>query len=132
MANAMDEILQRVGLKYEDLTSAERETLMGWIADLDSNQLTLQSVQTYIRNLKQSVEQELQKQREVPQTWISILVLLIPLYGLIKKWYQDQYKLGLEARLRNLMLIEEFLATPEKARAALERAIGSIAADRKV
>lgn len=132
MANAMNEILERVGLQYEDLTSAERETLKSWMQDLDSNQLTLDGVKNYVASLKSSVEQELQKYRETPQTWLGVISLFIPIYGLIRKWYQDQYKLGLESRLRNLMLLDAFLASPEKAKEALEKAIGSIATNRKV
>lgn len=128
----IDEILQRLNLKFDDLTTAERETLIGWTQTLDSNQLTVEGVKQYVRSCREAVENELAGIKETPQSWTGILALFIPFLGLIKKWYQDQHKLGLEARIRNYVLIEAFLSTPDKARAALERAIAGIASNRSV
>lgn len=129
----MDDILGKIGLKYEDLTYAERETLLQWTQVLDSNQLDVDAVKGFIHSMKQSVQVELEKyNQETPRSWVSLLALFIPFYGLIKKWYQDERKLGLEARLRNYMLIESFLIGPKKAREALDRAIAGIVSSRKV
>lgn len=132
MAQVMDEILNRLGLKYEDLRETERETLHSWVQALDSNQLTLDDVKQFVRNLRTSVEQELEKRREEPRQWFDFLALLIPIYGILRKWYQDQDKLYMEARLRNLMLLEALLSTPERAKASLDRAVASIAESRKM
>lgn len=128
----IDEILNKVGLQYEDLTSAERDTLLEWTKVLDSNQLDVDSVRQFVRSLKQSVEAELDKiRKETPQNWVSVFALFIPFYGLLKKWYMDEHKVYLEARLRNLILIESFLIGPKKAREALDRAIAGIVTNRK-
>lgn len=128
----MDEILQKVNLKYEDLTSGERETLIQWTKVLDSNQLDVDSVRGFIHSLRQNVQSELEKFRqETPHNWLSFFALLIPFYGLLKKWYQDEHRVFLEARLRNLMLLEAFLIGPKKAREALDRAIAGIVSSRK-
>lgn len=128
----IDEILQKIGIPYEDLTTAERETLMEWTKVLDSNQLDVGAVKQFVHQLKQSVQSELEKaKQETPATWLSALALFIPFYGLLKKWYQDEHKLYLEARLRNLMMIEAFLIGPKKAREALDRAIAGIVSNRK-
>ena len=57
----MNEILERWGVKYEDLNTAERETLNKMLEDLSKTQLTLDKVRDYISNMKDSVEQELTK-----------------------------------------------------------------------
>lgn len=118
-----DDLLSKVGLKYEDLSAVERATLEQWLKVLDSNQLSTETVQSFVHQLRDGVESELSTIKETPQNWIGVLALFVPFYGLIKKWYQDQNRIYLEARLRNLVLIEAFLISPKKARQAVERAI---------
>jgi len=128
----VDEILTKVGIEFEDLNSAERETLLQWTQVLDSNQLDVDSIRRFIHSLKTSVQTELESLRsETPRSWMSIMALFIPFYGLIKKWYQDEHRLFLEARLRNYMLIESFLIGPKKAKESLDRAIAGIVSNRK-
>lgn len=129
----IDDILNKAGLQYEDLTTAERETLTQWTQVLGNNQMTLDDAESFIKRLKDAVQSELETYRkETPAgTWVSLLTLLIPMYGLIKKWYQDERKLYLEARLRNLMLLEAFFIGPKKAQEALDRAIAGMVTDRK-
>jgi hypothetical protein len=100
----MDEILERLGYKYEDLTTAERETLHSWTEALTKNELTLGHVKTYIASMRDSVEQELAETS-----------------------HNSKQDLFLKARLRNYMLLEGFLTSPERAKQALERAIAGIA-----
>lgn len=127
-----DEILERVGLKFDELTVAERNTLLEWSQVLDNNQLDIGTAQQFITSLKSSVQNELEKTiRETPgSSWVSIVALFIPFYGLIRKWYQDENRLYLEARLRNLTLLEAFFTSPKKAREALDRAIAGIVSNR--
>ena len=99
----IDEILTKLGLKYEDLSKVERETLHTWMESLDKNTVTLASVKTYISSMKDSVEQELTKTDNGSK--------------------QDIF---LKARLRNYMLLEAFLSGPEKAKQAIDRAIASL------
>ena len=128
----IDEILLKTGLKYEDLTIAERETLMQWTQVLDSNQLDVDAVRQFVHSLKGSVQSELEAiKSETPHSWVSLVALFIPFYGLIRKWYQDERRIYLEARLRNLMLLEAFLVGPKKAREALDRAIAGFVSSRK-
>ncbi len=128
----IDDILHKVGLEYQDLSTRERATLVQWTQALDSNQLDVDAVRQYVHAMKQSVQAELEGfKHETPGGWIGIVSLFIPFYGLLKKWYQDEHKVYLEARLRNLMLIESFLIGPKKAREALDRAIAGIVTSRK-
>lgn len=99
----IDEILEKLGLKYEDLTSAEKETLFQWTDVLNRNKLTLEGVKTYITSMRDAVEQDL-----------------------TKTGHNSKEDIFLKARLRNYMLLEAFLSTPEKARQALDRAIAGM------
>lgn len=99
----IDQILERLGLKYEDLKPAERDTLATWMESLNKNQLTLEGVKGYIASMRDSVEQEL-----------------------TKTGHDTKQDLLLKARLRNYMLLEAFLSTPEKAKQALERAMAGL------
>ena len=96
----IDEILEKYNLKYEDLNVGERETLHSWIEALGQKKLTLESVKEYVISMKSSVEQEL-----------------------TKVGHESKQDIFLKARLRNYMLLEAFLVTPEKAKKALEEAM---------
>lgn len=99
----MDDILQRYNLKYEDLNSAERDQLHQWMEDLQKNELTIAKVRTYIENMRDTVEIELSKVDNGSK--------------------QDTL---LKARLRNYLLLDAFLTSPEKAKVALDRALKGI------
>jgi hypothetical protein len=99
----INDILERVGLKYEDLNFDEKETLNGWMKQLQGNKLTLEDVRKNIVSMKESVERE------------------ITVVGLNTK--QDTL---LKARLRNYMLLEAFMTSPEKAEQALERQMAGL------
>ena len=100
----IDEILQRMNLKYEDLNAAERETLTNWMQSVQKNVLTVEDVKKNIQAMKFAVEQELS--------------------GVGHNSKQDIF---LKARLRNYMLLEAFLTSPEKAKEALERSLSNLA-----
>jgi len=99
-----DQILDRFKLKYEDLNTVERETLNSWLQSVDEKRVTLETVKQYIESMKESVEQEL-----------------------TKVGHESHQDIFLKARLRNYMLLEAFLQTPEKAKKALEQALLGIA-----
>jgi len=99
----IDEILEKAGLKYEDLNASEKETLFAWDEALAKGQLTVERVKEYLSSMREAVEQELCK------------------HDLGSK--QDLF---LKARLRNYMLLEAFLSTPEKAKKQMENAVSSI------
>ena len=105
----IDEILQKFGLAYKDLKpgSGEYETLNSWLQALQQGALTVEKIRDNIHSMRDSVESELTKP------------------GLDSK--QDLF---LKARLRNYMLLEAFLSSPEKAKAQIERALAGIAPKR--
>ena len=99
----IDQLLERVGLKYEDLNSAEQETLNIWMEKLQKSAVSVESIREHIAVMKRSVEDDLAK------------------HDLGSK--QDIF---LKARLRNYMLLEAFLSTPDRAKEQMENAISSM------
>lgn len=122
-----DEYLKRHNLKYDDLTPTERETFHTMMSSVQQGQLTVEKIRDYITSMKNSVESELSTRKDSPQNFISLLTYFIPIIGIIRKWYQDQYEISLKARLRNLMLLEVMLSSPEKVRQQVERSLAGIA-----
>lgn len=118
----MEDVLERYGLTDEKLSKAEEETLMNWLRMIERTEITVEDARKYIRSLRDAAEKEFSEiKRETPDSWLGIATLLIPLLGVIRKWYQDQAELGLKHRIRNYILLEAFLSGPERARKALER-----------
>lgn len=93
----MDKLLEKYGLSYSDLSSAEKETYQSWLQSLEVNEITVDKVREYIMAMKEVVEQEL--------TQTS---------------HNSTQDVFLKARLRNYVLLEGFLSSPEKARKAIE------------
>lgn len=110
-----------------ELQPEELQTLLSWADQLQSKEATIADVRFHISQMKEFVEQELTAKKELPNKWLHLLSYFIPFVGLIEKWYQDQYELGLKARLRNYMLFENFLASPERRKKAIESQIERLA-----
>lgn len=95
-----DKILERLNLKFEDLTREERTTLQGWVDVLQKRAISIEDVRNYVASMRESVENELTKSD-----------------------LGSKNDLFLKARLRNYLLLEAYLSTPEKAKQALDRMI---------
>lgn len=95
----MDEALAALGLKFEDLTKEERKYYLEQLKVMAERPLGAEDIRFYIGKMRRSVEEELTK------------------FDLGNK--QDLF---LKARLRNYMLLEEFLTTHARAKAAYEKA----------
>lgn len=106
----MENILNRIGLKYEDLTSQERETYHQMLESLSKNQITPERLKDNIALMKYSVEEELIDTPEFE-------------YFLFFR-RENRKHIYLKARLKNYMLIESFLLSPEKAKKQVEDAMG--------
>jgi len=99
----MDDILKKYGLKYEDLNPTEKETLNTWLTALKQGQLTLDKIKDYISAMRDSVESEL-----------------------TKIGHENKQDIFLKARLRNYMLLEGFLSTPERAEKMMEKSLSGL------
>jgi hypothetical protein len=99
----MDEFLKNLGYNYsyDQLTPDERKQVDTWYDQLAQSKLTLEDVKGHITAMREAVENELTKPDVEPKTDIF-----------------------LKARLRNYMLIESLLHSPERAKKAVERSMG--------
>jgi len=95
--------LKQKNINYEDLTPQEKETLKNWYKTLAENKLTLEKVKEYIASMKNSVETELAD------------------YNLPK-----EKDLLLKARLKNYIMLYEFMTLPEKAKKYLEQSLNNL------
>ena len=109
----LDALLSKLNLKYEDLSAAERQTLQQWLEQLSQREVTVQDIKGHILAMKEAVEQELINTEE----YLHLFLFKIP----------NRKQILLKARLKNYLLIESFLATPERAKRALEAQIAAIA-----
>lgn len=105
----MDEILNKFGLTYEDLNKSEKEQLEIWMNALQTNQLTTDKIKEHLSAMRFSVEQELVNE---PETRFIFFI--------------NRKQILLKARLRNYMLLEAFLSSPERAKAAIEQSISQL------
>ncbi len=99
----IDQLLERAGLKYEDLNVSEKQTLGEWTEVLQKGQLTLEKIKEYITSMREAVEQELTKSD-----------------------VKSKQDLFLKARLRNYLLLEAFLVSPERAKQQIENMIAGM------
>lgn len=95
--DVLDKISELTGLKFEDLKPVERETAMNWIQTMAEREIGLEDVRMFINSMRVAVDGEL------------------AVSNLSRE--QDLY---LKARLKNLIMLEAFITSPEKAQKALE------------
>jgi hypothetical protein len=94
----LTDILERTGLKMEDLNAAERETALKWADALSRKDLTVADIRAFLLDLRTAVERELVEPDLSPA--------------------KDAH---LKAQLKNLITLEAFLSGPERAAKALEK-----------
>ena len=109
----IDKLLEKFNLKFEDLTPEERQTLYTWVDVLEKGQLTVEKVRENISSMKYAVENALIDEPE----FAYIFIFKVP----------NRKQILLKARLKNYILIEAMLSTPERARAELEKVLSGIA-----
>lgn len=103
----LDQLLEKVGIKKDDLTADEAETLKQWATQLETRQMNLHDVESYVNSMITSVEKEL---FERPQTLVDVL-------------FRKKRHAHLMARLNNYMLLRDLLSSPARARAKIEEQI---------
>ena len=110
----------RDNLQSEELELSEIPGYMQLVDAQRANVLTPEKVQSVIYGLSKEVDRELAKFEETPQTWLGLIVFFIPFIGLVRKFYQDQRKLYLQARQKNLTLILGIFTNSEQIQKKLE------------
>lgn len=108
----LSSLLERHGIKYDDLNAAERETLSQWHQMLAQRILTVGNVKDYVEQLIRAVEQELADVKESTSFWSFL--------------FRRKKDIFLKARLKNYLMLYDFLTGPEKAQKYIEQSIQNI------
>ncbi len=99
-----DKLLEKVGRKYDDLTPDEKVTLSSWVEAINKGKVTPVKVREHISTMKSAVEEELAKPNN-----------------------NSKKDIFLKARLKNYLLLEAFISSPEKAQNRLDEMIAGLA-----
>lgn len=110
--SVLDDILQSKGLKYEDLTIAEHDTLNSWMAALQEKTISVEKIKEYIGTMRDAVATELINEPE----FTYIFLFRVP----------NRKQILLKARLCVYILLEGYLTSPERAKKAIERTLEGI------
>ena len=97
MTPALNKLLDKLGLKWEDLTQEERETYNSWSSTLSTPAITIEDLKKFIPAQIQMVEHEQNKYDN-----------------------SKEKDLFLKAQLRNLKMIYAFIQGPEQRKKWLE------------
>lgn len=107
----LDSLTESLGFggDYDKLTPPEKEDYQKILTDIEKTQITVDSMKDYVSHLRQTIDTELSKFDNSRQ--------------------KDLY---LKARLNNIILIESFLAGPERARKQLEATLKGLSIKREL
>jgi len=94
----LEEFLSKIGVPVEKLEEEEKRTLMQWLENLSQQRISLNDVENYIRKMADDVA------RELCEAEVS-----------------GKKDIFLKARLKNYLLLLDFLTAPRKARESLEK-----------
>ena len=103
----MEEILRKFNIDRESLNSVEMETLEKWSKALSQNVLHVHDIKNYIDTMITSLERDLFSD-EAPMTFANL-------------FFRKSRKRNQEARLKNYVLLRDFLTAPERARSIVEK-----------
>mgnify|MGYP001499066919 CR=1 FL=1 len=113
----IDEILKKFGLKEEDLDtpghSGEMATLLKMQQTIQQNQVTVESTRKYITSLREAVTKELVDEPE----FNYIFIFKVP----------NRKQVMLKARLKNYLLLEAYLSSPERMKEEMENMVSVLA-----
>ena len=96
----LDKLLEKTGLKFEDLSNDEKQTILTWTDTIQKGAMSITKIKEYITSMREAVETELSKADTNTK--------------------QDIF---LKARLRNYLLLEALMESPDKAKEQLENMI---------
>jgi hypothetical protein len=96
MNSFLDNIVEKLG-GYDKLNTAERETYKEHLKVIEGKAISTSDIKTFVRTMITVIERDLVNTKE-----------------------NSVESRGLKARLKNFLLLEQFLFQPEKAKEALE------------
>lgn len=108
----MQNILDKLGLSFDELSPSERETYESWLKVMEEQPLNVDDIKNYIEQARESVELELVDEDEFKYV-LGFRVV-------------NRKHVGLKARLKNYILLLSFLASKDKAKKSLESHINNL------
>ncbi len=108
----IDKLLEKTGLKYEELTPAEKDTINEMVDVLESTKIGIEAVKKYILKMKEGVEEELTNQNMSKFSFWSFLF----------QWKKEH---GLKMRLKNYILLEALLTSHDRAKEVINNQMSS-------
>lgn len=96
MINPLDQLVEKLG-GYDKLDSAEREVYREHLKIIEGKAITIDDSKSFVRNMISAIERALVDTKE-----------------------KSPESINLKARLKNFLMLEQFLFTPERAKKALE------------
>ena len=106
------DVEKKLGISFEDMSVDEKETIHSMLELVQKTKMTPLKLRDYILTLRSMVEKELVKEPEFIRVFIF-------------KFRNDR-NIFLKARLRNYMVLESFLVSPEKAKEQVESFIDGL------
>ena len=118
----VDQVLEKINEKrkargeriiaFDTLTTQERDDIFKIAKASESKELTIDDLKSHIVSMRKVVEGKLTEEK----------MEKFSLWSFMFSWKQDYY---LKARLRNYMLLEELLMSPENIRKQAERQLNN-------
>jgi hypothetical protein len=113
----INEVLEKFGLKEEDLDtpghSGEMETLLKMQQTIQKNQVSVERTRAYVSSLREEVTKQLVDEPE----FNYIFIFKVP----------NRKQIFLKARLKNYMLLEAYLSSPERMKQEMEDMVSVLA-----
>lgn len=106
------DIEEKLGIRIEDLNSAEKKTYIKMLEAVSSSEMTPEKLKAYVSQMKEAVERDLINEPEFNYIFIFKVA--------------NRKQILLKARLLNYILLEAFLLSPQRAKEALEGMIGNL------
>lgn len=107
-----DELLKKYNIDRETLTDVERATLEQWSKSMSIEKVGIVEVTQYINQMITGVERELSG-HSTPDSFTAWL-------------FRGKRMRHLNARLYNYIMLRDFISSPDKARAFVEKHITNI------
>jgi len=109
-----DALLKKLNLTLDDLTKEEQEYYLSRLKTISNMEVSLSDVRKWIRGSLNAIELEL---ADTPETETFF-------FGLFHR--PNSKHIALKARMKNYLMQESFIESPQKARQALEQSLSSI------
>jgi hypothetical protein len=112
MLNPIAELLQKYKVREEDLNSDERATLERWAKSVSQTTLNVEAIKDFNESLITAIEKDLAELTESTTFWHVL--------------FHRKRDIYLKARLKERLMMRNFLQGPEKARKWLEQSLQNL------